>query len=438
MTSRLILMVICAVFVTSLCNAKESSMSDTKTYCFGRYLVDVPGDAQISGQAYEYNYGRIDVSEVSANQADFESQMRQREAELKSGKQKDNFIFVAGRRPSQVEEIFELSRKLITGPSTGFEAYKWDHGNTFSMQGVGYGPDKIQLVMSEIKNDVLAKLHFRDSNSIPAQPGFCLKNGFIADDGTTAQHEDAGISFKFARWPGVLVSVHSMTITKLGEPKLLARVDGAPVPSALQGVVGLIRTLRKGTRTVNGRDGEEILETYPTELGFRTHQFRWEAQGTQVGEALKPTLVVEFESVMFKDAQGNPLRPKLTDEQATQIFDAIVNSVRLRPTSGGKVSEVAPVPTLPLGTLAQTGSVCPQTGWWTCPEAVAHKIEGGGRQRFIAGSPMPGITVLGERNLIDRLLGVQPSYNVSTTWELVRSDETTEPDATGQSGMDPT
>ncbi|MEX3954787.1 hypothetical protein [Trinickia sp. EG282A] len=43
-------------------------MSNTKTYCIGRYLVDLPADAQINGQAYDYKYGRIDSSKSSESE----------------------------------------------------------------------------------------------------------------------------------------------------------------------------------------------------------------------------------------------------------------------------------------------------------------------------------------------------------------------------------
>ncbi|RDK00910.1 T6SS immunity protein Tli4 family protein [Paraburkholderia lacunae] len=423
MASRKFVAALCAAIVTTVCYAKGPAMSDTKTYCFGRYLVDVPVDAQINGQAYEYDYGQINVSNESTSKSSFEERMRVRATELKAGKQKDGFLYVGDRHFPSDTYVFELSRKLITRPASGFEIYKWDQGGTYSMQGVGYAQDKISSVISGIQNEIFAKLKFRDINDIPTRSGFCLKNGFITDDGSKAQHEDTGISFKFARWPGVLVSVHTMTVTKLGEPKLLERINSAPVPDALKGVIGLIKTLRKGNRTVNGREGEEILETYPTDLGFRTHQFRWEAQGTQVSEPLKPTLIVEFESGMFKDDHGNPLRPNITDEQAVEIFDAVVNSIRLRPTSGGKMSSVESSAVLPLGTLVQTGSICPQTGWWTCPEANGHEVVGGGRQRFVAGSVMPVATVLGSQNFADRLLGKRPQYNVNTTWQLVGFDQ---------------
>ena len=32
------------------CYAKDPQMSETKTYCIGRYLVDLPADAKINGK----------------------------------------------------------------------------------------------------------------------------------------------------------------------------------------------------------------------------------------------------------------------------------------------------------------------------------------------------------------------------------------------------
>ncbi|WP_425128178.1 hypothetical protein [Burkholderia gladioli] len=37
---------------------------------------------------------------------------------------------------------------------------------------------------------------------------------------------------------------------------------------------------------------------------------------------------------MFKDCHGDRLRSRLTDDEAIRLFDAVVNSIRLRSTSG--------------------------------------------------------------------------------------------------------
>ena len=165
-----------------------------------------------------------------------------------------------------------------------------------------------------------------------------------------------------------------------------------------------------------------MLSTVPSGNGYHLHEFRWESQGTSINDPLKPTLIVELESGMTSDDDGEPTRPRLTDEQAIAIFDAVANSVRLRPVDGAKISEAAPAPLVPLGTLAQTGTPCPQTGWWTCPEATANEVEGGRRQRFEAGTAMPIVQVFGKQSFVDRLTGRQQKHGINTVWQLVAYD----------------
>jgi hypothetical protein len=414
------LMLLCASLVTLTCYAKEPQMNDTKTFCIGRYLVDLPADAQINGQTYDYKYGRIDS--FSADKVGFEMQMTQREDQLRAGKQKDGYKLKDVLRPAPTVWIFELQQKLLMGPSVGFEAYKWIDDQAFQLSQEDTLDEKYAEVISTVKADVFPNLRARRAGEIPIQPGFCLKNGFIANDGKGVHYESAGMSFKFAQWPGVLVTFQTMTVTKLGEPKLLQRIESGGIPDAFKNVAAGIHMLRKGERTINGRDGEEMLSTVPSGNGYQLHEFRWEAQGTGINDPLKPTLIVELESGMISGDDGAPARPRITDAQAVAIFDAVANSVRLRPVRGANVSEAAPSPIVPLGTLAQTGTACPQTGWWTCPEAVANQIEGGKRQRFDAGAVMPAVQVFRKQSLSERLTGRQQKHSVNTVWRLVAYD----------------
>ena len=415
------LMVLCASLVTLTCYAKEPQMSDIKTYCIGRYLVDLPADAQINGQTYDYKYGRIESNGASESEGAFTKEMAEREAQLKAGKQRKGYALTTVRRSGSSIAIFQLSKQLLMGPSVGFEAHRWDKGRTFTLEQTGTIPAEYETVLTDVQSNLLPNLHGRDLGNIPTRPGFCLKDGFIANDGTTSQFEDAAISFKFPQWPGVLVSIETMTVTKLGEPSLLQRIDGSNLRGTFKDLVDQIRILRRGQRTINGRAGEEILATVPTDGGYRLHQFQWEAQGTEIGNGLKPTITVEFESGMTRE-NGVPARPRLTDEQAIALFDAVANSVRLRPVDGAKISEAAPAPLVPLGTLAQTGTPCPQTGWWTCPEATANEVEGGRRQRFEAGTAMPIVQVFGKQSFVDRLTGRQQKHGINTVWQLVAYD----------------
>jgi len=308
------------------------------------------------------------------------------------------------------------------GPSVGFEAHRWDKGHTFTLEQTGTIPAEYETVLTDVQTDLLPNLHGRGLDNIPTHPGFCLKDGFIANDGAQPHYESAGMSFKFAQWPGVLVTFQTMTVTKLGEPKLLQRMESGGIPDVFKNVAAGIRMLRKGERVINGRAGEEMLSTVPSGNGYQLHEFRWEAQGSSIDDPLKPTLIVELESGMMSGDDGAPARPRLTDAQAVAIFDAVANSVRLRPVDGAKISEAAPAPIAPLGTLAQTGTACPQTGWWTCPEAIANEIEGGKRQRFDVGTVMPVVRVLLKQSFVQRLTGQQQKHSVNTVWRLVAYD----------------
>ncbi|KAA0086036.1 hypothetical protein CIW54_15575, partial [Paraburkholderia sp. T12-10] len=320
------------------CYAKDPQMGETKTYCMGRYLVDVPTDAQINGQAYMYRFGLIETDASIETALAFQQKMDEREVELRGGKHKKRYALVGVRRPSSTIRIFELSTELIVGSSAGFGAYVWDDGRTFSMEETAYDPAVFGDILAELQERLLPHLRARSPDDIPTEPGFCLKDGFISNDGTTPQFEDAAITFKFVQWPGVLVSIETTTVTKPGEPALLQRVDSSGVWETFKDVVSQVRTLRRGQRAINGRAGEEILLTLPTDGGYRLHQFHWEAQGTEVGNGLKPTLTVELESGMTRE-NGVPARPRLTDAQAIELFDAVANSVRPRPVIAAKVSE---------------------------------------------------------------------------------------------------
>lgn len=435
MLGRSVLLAIGASLISSICFAKEPGMTNVKTYCFGRYLVDVPADAQINGEVYQYKYGAIEAQHVADSHVAIKDYTARTVSSLKSTKAESGYAYDSSVDVDPQTTIVVSISKPYGRENFGIDVVRADKNVLFTMKERSFRATVLQDdVLPSLKAKVLPNLHARGVGEIPSQSGFCLKDGFIADDGKAAQYEEAGITFKFPQWPGVLVSVNSSTVTKLGEPKLLERMAKAPIPDAYKSLMSSIHDIRKGTRVAAGREGEEILSTVPTDGGYRLHQFQWEAQGSKIDDPLDPTLTVEFESGMTR-IDGQPARPKLSDEEAVRLFDAVVNSIRLRPTNGsGKVSGIEPGPTLPLGTLAQTGSVCPQSGWWTCPEANGQEIVGGTRQHFAAGTVMPQVRVISRTAFLDRMLGKQQEHAVNTTWKLVGFDEEPPTEAPGESG----
>ncbi|WP_321805960.1 T6SS immunity protein Tli4 family protein [Burkholderia sp. BCC1993] len=417
MKVRRLLEITLALF-SMTCVAGESNMNEAKTYCVGRYVVDVPTNAELYAQMGEYMYGLVASTRSIPDLPSFQEKMKNREAAFKAGKDKEKYSLDHAIHPSPSSALFEISRTLFGSPNVGAEIYKWDKGITFYFRSVSFLPRDYPAIVENIQKRYIPSLRSRSVDDIPTQNGFCVRDGFFADEGRTPQHEVASISFRFPSTPGLVVHI-STTTEEPDSKSLLNRVDSGAVPSGFQSLVSGIRTLRRGEHDVNGRKGEEGLWSLPTDSGFRAYQFKWQAQGNHL-QPLKPTLTVELTT---RDDQ----RPNLSDEQLTNLFDAIVNSVRLRPTSGAaKVSdtEVSPVP---LNTIVRTGATCPRSGWWTCPEANGLPIAGGSRQYFEMGTTMPSVEVLNQSGILDRLLGRKVNHHVPTTWTLVAIDDVAPP-----------
>ena len=407
-------------------------MSDTQTYCFGRFLVDLPKTVQVNGQRSEYMFGAIETGRTppkqNIHQDGFVEMMKTREAELRAGKHEEKFTLVEVRSTNLPKaRIFKLTKKLISLSAFGFEAYQSNGGVLFSMQQLSVGADGIDSVLKDLETRLLPNLRARKSNEIPGEPGFCIKEGFIADNGKTEQYEKAGISFKFKEWPDVTVLVSATRSSKL-QPTLTERTS-KPFPAEFAEAAKKIKVLRQGKRVVGPLQGEEILDSLPTEEGYFVHHFVWDTQG-KPDSANEPALYFKFETGVNPGNGSRTIRPSLTDKQAIELYDRIVNSIRLRPTTPGKTSDTSinpsgndsPVsPRLPLKSKITSASNCPQTGIWECAADAPGITE---RRRFIeTGQPMPyGVTQKPAKGM-GGLLGKMDDDTEEITWTLVGYDK---------------
>lgn len=71
------------------------------------------------------------------------------------------------------------------------------------MRQTAFSVDKIDSVLKRLETRLLPNLRYRSpgggghAEEIPNEPGFCIKKGFIADDGKTPQYELAELNFRF-------------------------------------------------------------------------------------------------------------------------------------------------------------------------------------------------------------------------------------------------
>ncbi|WP_306468847.1 T6SS immunity protein Tli4 family protein [Pseudomonas protegens] len=309
------------------------------THCHGRFLIDLPPQAEINAGYYLWddNIEALDDSPVA-----LAARIDKREQKLKS------------ERHSKTQESMFLRRTEHQNGSISL--WSWDStastlsyrvdsylvtplkGSVYYYSGeVTYDREKRGL---EIVNDLARNLRSRAPNEIPTEPGFCIDRAYIAGD--SFQSEDFDIGVTFPEHPRTFLSFRSSTGAE--EDRLLDRVSGFLMGAAK--MVAGIETLRKRERGGAIPADEYLLAG--SAKGQRTYTFLWEAQGKD--ESInEPHLKVELSvEEADDDDDGKPAAPAFkSDKAALELWDAIIDSIRLRPVSATGRDDHAGTPSPP-------------------------------------------------------------------------------------------
>ncbi len=124
--------------------------------------------------------------------------------------------------------------------------------------------------------------------------------------------------------PDVSFTITSYTQHKV-EPGLRDRAGG--VLAALLGTVAGVAQLRNRQRPVGPIQADEILVA-GTQDGKRTYGFKWEAPG-KADSLAEPNLNVSLH--VGESAYPTNKESFASDEEALELWDAVVGSIRLRP-----------------------------------------------------------------------------------------------------------
>jgi len=405
---------------------KVDNMTDRmKTVCVGRFLIDVPANAQVNlrlGMVQGFEVARHDESPDA-----FAARLHTREAELSA---KQNML---GRKNIEsIKEVRSLGfagKVFVHGRYRGYgiergqrkyfetisvEGYVHKAEATYSFVADTYDPDQANVLPA-----LLSKLAERQEEDVPGEPGFCISGALLRDPSSPARSESVAMSASLPGHPDLGILFWTNSAAAQGG-KLLQRHEAAMGPLTR----ARTRTLRVGERTINGYAGEEV-GIKVTELNFATvFSFVWESAGTD-DNVLVPHLSLELDTGLSPQAGGAPVQSSLSEEAVLLLWAKISSSIRLRPTGPGKGAEPASTPPQ-LGTLAEAGEPCPQSGWWLCGQASSGvSVLGGQRQYLCKGQRMPQALLLPPQTLWQRWRGLQSSYEVETrtSWKLVDKRE---------------
>ena len=398
-----------------------------KTACIGRFLVDVPESMDFS-----YSHAYVDGLWISAQKESgeaFQARVLARQTEI--GAEPDE---VGKPRLERVEDyenngfsgkILIFGRSVTKGEENGkpvdwvnvkLEGYMHSQGTSFSFKADDYNVD----LTGDLRR-LMDKLRLLPSKEIPAAPGFCFGSGMFIDPLPATLTEGVTLFAGFRDHPDLAMALNTragLEPDKEGRLARTARVDAAS-PLWQQ---ALIHKIRKGKRTINGIEGEEVVEG-GRELNFvNVYLLDWEVNGTR-DNVFVPYMHLEMSTGHPVNAGARPVSSFLNEDALIQLWDKISSSIRVRPSAAAPPGKTAPPAGGRPGDTASAGDTCPATGWWECQDARAGATVAGGQRQFLKkGQRMPQALLLKPQTLWDKLRGVQATFQgrQPTGWTLIQ------------------
>jgi len=399
-----------------------------KTVCVGRFLIDLPADAEV--ELARPNIHGFDIAVFSEDEAEFQARLAHRETELKAKAGQSAMarnlesatevktengvtgkVFVHNRMVSEGTRARGLEIERYRNEGISIEALVHAGGLSVDMAAEYYDPDKLanlpQLVSQLVPNP---------EGHIPREPGFCLDRAYFREPLASEQGERVMMFARLPSHPDVEFMLILAAGQKPDEETLLERGTAAEGRFSLLDRMRF-STLRAAPREIGGLPGEELVRRVVEENDAHVYSFWWEVNGTE-DNVLIPHVVFQMNTGQGRDG---PVPTSVAEDSAIALWDIVSSSIRLRPSAQESVGQVK-AQDVPIGAYAWADEYCPESGWWLCCDGGnGIGVLGGQRQYIRKGERMPQAILLLPQTLWEKLRGLQPSTESKsrTSWKLV-------------------
>lgn len=399
-----------------------------KTVCVGRFLIDLPADAQV--ELVRPNIDGFDMAVFDESNEDFQKRLAAREMQVQAipdyagGKRNLEFIREIKTDRGVIGKVFAHSRKVTEGTrARGLELERYRNegiaiealvhadGISFDLASEYYDPDQIENLPK-----LVAQLAPNPEGQVPLEPGFCIERAYFRDPLTADQGEQIMMFARLPDHPDVELMLILSAGNRPDEEGLLERSATAEEQLSLPDRMRITR-LRAAPRTIGSLTGEELIRRGIEENDAHVYSFWWEVNGTE-DNVLVPHVL--FKMTTGKSENG-PVPTSMSEDAAVGLWDRISSSIRLRSAEPQTAAPVAEAESR-LGLQALAGDRCPQSGWWLCSDGGnGMRVLGGQRQYIKKGERMPQALLLLPQSLWDKVRGLQPTTESKspTSWKLV-------------------
>lgn len=403
---------------------KQTMNMNMRSICVGRFLLDVPVDAEVSYRT-AFLSGWDVATDPDETDDEFLAKLRAKEEKWKNERNEHELVSLEKIVPVSTAEvagkIFVFGRQWTYGYENGkrvdenfpsMNAYVRTRHVSFDFtREISDDSDLAELLQ------LTGQVRARGEGEIPTQPGFCFERGIVLDPLNAEQHEGVTLFVGLKGHPDVSIVLFMRAGITEASTLLGRAAEGKETFSP--GDRARFLQLRAGTRTLAGMKGQELAEKVMEHNGTSGHSFMWESLHNDKSKIMTPLLT--FEMSTGHGQPGEPVSSTLSDEAALALWDKMTSSLRVRPTQ----TPAADAPTLPSATVGMTamgGGACPANGWWRCTDGEGHTDVRGGRVQYLrAGQVIPQAVLLPDTSAWQKLSGVQPTLrsDLPSSWRLV-------------------
>jgi hypothetical protein len=312
---------------------KTAALPKMRTHCVGRYLIDLPDEFEqmlssdvdlIYGLDKDFREVNVKVLRTSGSPPSFDRIVSKRAMELAANARTDTPSKTRLALQRRINETVSLIRAHDSDLPNYFKA------EVFAERGVAVGIFAADIfkgdVPEAIESTVLSiaeKARFLPAVEQSGR-GTCL-GPLLIDAGQDG--ERFSIAFRAASRPDAVIKIDMNSLLAKSDGGLLKRWESKAVMLKKAGFES--RTIRRGSVTVGGRPGEELLlqgkEYDHLVLGFTAEPLQTKpATFALPSMAVHMNLGGQIPSAEYVDASWS-------ESEALAIWDAIVKSVRLRP-----------------------------------------------------------------------------------------------------------
>lgn len=300
---------------------KSLQWMETETHCIGRYLIDLPKGTRVKADYITAGSSVTTLSGVSADE--FGQRLTARQQELQQTEHSKVGNMFIERDEISANHITLVSWASKVGQRVyQYEEYQYlpQEATLYVFVSKGNADDESREKAAASQRVFDSRLRYRESLEIPKEDGFCICEGMIT--GSEINKEEMTVGFFLPDQPYISLSVTSF-VTREDMPvntKELSVVSGLPGT----------KILRNTSRKWGDMKAFEMLQKYRDD-GAQFYEFNLKVPGK--GNSLKyPYMTVSLQAGTYKETEeGKPIKVFQHDDQAVQLWDEIVGSIRLRP-----------------------------------------------------------------------------------------------------------